>query len=118
MEYSNFRPSDDCPLDVASVRASLEKINELMSTGTQSSWLWRPNEVKSGKIAHYRDIIKKNGSIPRSAFRVDSSGELSIMSGRHRCYALLEAGYKIIEICTLPEMEDRLSKLVGIAAGP
>lgn len=113
MEYTNFVENDDCPFDSTPVRASLLKINELMSSGLLSSPMWRPHDVKMGKIIHYENIIDQAGPIPRPAFRLRGPRGLFIMSGRHRCYALLDAGYSIIEICTLPEFAEQMHKLVG-----
>ena len=118
MEYSNFIPNNDTLFDTAVIRASLLKIDELMSTGESSSWVWRPNDVKLGKIAHYAAIIAQLGPIPRPAFRLEETGELLIMSGRHRNYALLDAGYSIIEICTLPDLAGKMQQLVGISDEP
>ena len=118
MEYTNFVPNTDTVFDTAIIRASLPKIDQLMSAGESSSWVWRPNDVKPPKIAHYAAIIAQLGPIPRPAFRLEKTGELLIMSGRHRNYALLNAGYSIIEICTLPELAERMQQLVGISGEP
>lgn len=117
MKYENWKPTY-IP-SMATFWASISQIDTHLSRD-QLRWVLEPQrrghpeaDFKDGKYLYYANAVKAREAIEPPEFVFEYGRRVNIMDGRHRTYALFDAGYDTILVQCMPESQEQLRQLIG-----